>query len=58
LPRTEIAKLSINGDPGSGIIGDLRDYCRTFKNQQEISVKGLHLLTEDSPHEIGGAIAH
>jgi len=35
----------------------MRDLCRTWKNQDEITVHGGHFLQEDSPHEIGHAIA-
>jgi haloalkane dehalogenase len=35
----------------------MRDLCRTWKNQEEVTVRGSHFLQEDSPHEIGVAIA-
>lgn len=57
LSRTEIPKLLILGDPGAIITGRTRDFCRTWPNQQEITVKGRHFLQEDSPHEIGVALA-
>ncbi|MEM7336187.1 MAG: haloalkane dehalogenase, partial [Chloroflexota bacterium] len=34
-----------------------REYCRAWPNQEEITVKGLHFVQEDSPHEIGKATA-
>ncbi|MCP4624659.1 MAG: haloalkane dehalogenase, partial [bacterium] len=34
-----------------------RDFCRTWSNQQEVTVKGNHFVQEDSPDEIGQAIA-
>ena len=51
-----LPKLFINGDPGASLSGRLRDLCRTFPNQREVTVKGLHHLQEDSPKEIGEAL--
>jgi haloalkane dehalogenase len=34
-----------------------REVCRRWPNQREITVAGNHFLQEDSPHEIGAAIA-
>jgi haloalkane dehalogenase len=56
METTDAPKLFINGDPGAVIFGNLRDYCRTWNNQQEVTVRGRHFLQEDSPHEIGQAI--
>jgi len=57
LSRTQIPKLFINGDPGSILVGPQRAFSRTWPNQQEVSVRGSHFLQEDSPAEIGQAIA-
>ena len=38
------------------IQGSVRDFCRTWNNQSEITVKGIHFIQEDSPNEIGSAI--
>ncbi|HCU88960.1 MAG TPA: haloalkane dehalogenase [Gammaproteobacteria bacterium] len=53
---TVLPKLFINGNPGLNITGSVRDYVRTFPNQQEITVDGIHFLQEDSPHAIGAAV--
>lgn len=53
---TALPKLFINGNPGLNITGSVRDYARTFPNQQEITVDGIHFLQEDSPHAIGTAV--
>ena len=50
-------KLFINAEPGSILVGPMRDFVRTWKNQQEVTVRGLHFIQEDSPDEIGAAIA-
>lgn len=56
LGTSEVRKLFINGDPGSILVGAQREYCRTFPNQTEVTVKGIHFLQEDSAPEIGIAI--
>ena len=58
LSQTEIPKLFINADPGAILIGAQREFCRSWPNQIEVTVPGNHFLQEDSPHEIGEAIAH
>lgn len=57
LPDTSIPKLFINADPGMILTGERRKFCRSWKNQEEFTVKGLHYLQEDSPDEIGEGIA-
>jgi haloalkane dehalogenase len=57
MATNDIPKLFINGDPGAILTGSLRDGCRTWRNQEEVTVRGKHFLQEDSPHEIGQAIA-
>ncbi|HXG20452.1 MAG TPA: haloalkane dehalogenase [Methylomirabilota bacterium] len=57
LAANAIPKLFINADPGAILIGRQREFCRTWPNQQEVTVKGLHFIQEDSPAEIGRAIA-
>ena len=57
LAASPIPKLYINADPGSILVGPQRDFCRTWPNQQEATVRGSHFLQEDSPAEIGQAIA-
>jgi len=57
LADTDIPKLFVNAEPGAILIGEQREYCRTFKRQTEVTVSGNHFLQEDSPDEIGTAIA-
>jgi haloalkane dehalogenase len=57
LSTSPIPKLFINGDPAGFLIGAQREFCRTWPNQEEVTVKGAHFLPEDSPAEIGDAIA-
>jgi haloalkane dehalogenase len=57
MAASEIPKLFINADPGSILVGPMREFCRSWPNQQEVTVKGLHFVQEDSPLEIGQAVA-
>ena len=57
MANSNLPKLFINADPGSILVGKQREYCRSWPNQQEVTVKGLHFIQEDSPIEIGQAIA-
>jgi haloalkane dehalogenase len=57
LAETPVPKLFVNGDPGFLTTGALREFCRTFPNQEEVTVTGAHFLQEDSPDAIGRAVA-
>ena len=57
LVESELPKLFINADPGAILIGPQREFCRSWPNQKEVTVAGNHFLQEDSPDEIGQAIA-
>jgi len=56
LAGARVPKLFINADPGSILTGPSRDFCRTWPEQAEVTVAGLHFIQEDSPDEIGLAI--
>ena len=53
---SNIPKLFINADPGSILVGEQREFVRSWKNLQEVTVKGNHFIQEHSPNEIGAAI--
>ncbi len=57
LAASPVPKLFINADPGAILAGAQREFCRRFPGQREVTVKGIHFIQEDSPHEIGRAIA-
>ncbi len=57
LATTDVPKLLINVSDGDTLRGDLLRFARTFPNQTEVAVTGRHFAQEDSPHEIGQAIA-
>ena len=58
MAASDMPKLFINADPGSILVGAQREFCRSWPNQQEVTVKGLHFIQEDSPVEIGQAVAN
>jgi haloalkane dehalogenase len=53
----QLPKLFINADPGSILTGRPREFCRSWPNQTEVTVSGSHFIQEDSPQEIGQAVA-
>lgn len=57
LRQSTVPKLWIHGKPGAVENDAVRKFCSTWPNQTELSVKGKHFLQEDSPKEIGQAIA-
>lgn len=57
MATSDMPKLFINAEPGSILVGPAREFCRSWPNQVEVTVKGLHFIQEDSPAEIGQAIA-
>ena len=57
LSQSQIPKLFINADPGAILRGAPRDFCRSWPAQTEVTVTGTHFIQEDSPDEIGQAIA-
>lgn len=57
LSHSALPKLFINADPGAILTGRQREFCRSWPNQREITVTGSHFIQEDSPDEIGRAIA-
>ena len=57
MQTNDIPKLFINAEPGAITTGKIREFCRSWKNQTEVTVKGKHFVQEDSPDEIGKAIS-
>jgi haloalkane dehalogenase len=56
LERSPIPKLFVSAEPGALLVGRAREFCRTWPNQREVTVRGVHYLQEDSPAEIGQAL--
>lgn len=57
LSTSDMPKLFVNADPGTILTGPQREFVRTWPNLTEVTVAGSHFIQEDSPHEIGEAIA-
>ena len=57
LAQSDVPKLFVNAEPGAILTGSQREFCRTWPNQEEVMVRGVHFVQEDSPHEIGEAVA-
>jgi haloalkane dehalogenase len=56
MASSRVPKLFVNGDPGALLTGPLRELCRRWPNQREVTVAGLHFLPEDSAPEIAAAL--
>jgi haloalkane dehalogenase len=57
LARSDLPKLFVNAEPGAILVGAQREFCRRWPNQREVTVRGSHFVQEDSPDEIGRAVA-
>ena len=53
LSTSSLPKLFVNADPGAILVGEQREFCRTWPNQTEVTVAGIHFIQEDSADEIG-----
>src|SRR5258708_3843642 len=58
LAASDIPKLFVNAEPGAILIGAVRDFCRSWKHQTEVTVPGSHFIQEDSGAAIGRAVAN
>jgi haloalkane dehalogenase len=56
LAASPVPKLFIKGEPGTISVDEIQ-FCRSWPNTTEVTVKGLHFIQEDSPDEIGTALA-
>lgn len=57
MTENEMPKLFVNAEPGAILIGVVREFCRGWKNQTEVTVPGSHFIQEDSGPAIGRAVA-
>jgi haloalkane dehalogenase len=57
MAENDLPKLFVNAEPGAILIGTPRDFCRSWKNQTEVTVRGSHFIQEDSGPAIGRAVA-
>jgi haloalkane dehalogenase len=56
MASSPVPKLFVNGDPGALLTGPLREQCRRWPAQREVTVPGLHFLPEDSAPQIAHAL--
>lgn len=56
MATNDLPKLFVNAEPGAILVGAQREFCRGWKNQTEVTVRGSHFIQEDSPTEIGEAL--
>jgi haloalkane dehalogenase len=57
LSTSPVPKLLVRAEPGAILVGPQLDFCRSWPNQTEVVVPGNHFVQEDSPDEIGAALA-
>lgn len=56
LAASSIPKLLIGAEPGAILVGRALEFARSWPNQREVTVPGIHYIQEDAPHEIGCAV--
>ena len=58
LKTSSVPKMFLKAEPG-GILagGKVLEHARSLPAQTEVTVKGVHFVQEDSPDEIGRAVA-
>jgi haloalkane dehalogenase len=58
LATSDVPKLFVKAEPGAILANErLVDFVRRWPVQDEVTVAGVHFVQEDSPNEIGRAIA-
>jgi haloalkane dehalogenase len=57
LAHSDVPKLFLDADPGYLLVGRQRAFVRRWPALTEVTVPGSHFVPEDSPHEIGRALA-
>jgi haloalkane dehalogenase len=58
LAHSQVPKLYFHTEPGWIDNGRQREFCRTWPNQKEVTVKGIHFVQEDSAADVGAAVAN
>ncbi|HSV89905.1 MAG TPA: haloalkane dehalogenase, partial [Nitrospiraceae bacterium] len=57
LSKSTLPKLFIDAEPGGFLIGAQREFCRTWPNQDIVTIEGYHFLQEEAPEAMAQAIA-
>ena len=58
LQTSSVPKLLISANPGAILNGAQLGFARSWPNQTEVTVEGIHFVQEDSPTAVGQAISH
>lgn len=56
LAQSPLPKLFVSAEPGALLTGRAREFCRSWPNQREVTVPGIHYVQEDAPAQIGQAV--
>jgi haloalkane dehalogenase len=56
LAVSDIPKLLISAEPGALLVGRALEFARTWPNQIEVAVPGIHYVQEDAADAIGAAL--
>jgi haloalkane dehalogenase len=56
LATSDLPKLLVSAQPGSILVRRGLEFARTWPNQREVAVRGIHCIQEDSADEIGAAV--
>ncbi len=56
LAESPLPKLLVKAEPGAFLVGRAYEFCRSWPDQDEASVSGIHFVQEDSPDEIGASL--
>jgi haloalkane dehalogenase len=57
LAHSQVPKLFVNAEPGFLLVGSQRKVVRRWPALTEVTVPGSHFVPEDSPDEMGAALA-
>jgi haloalkane dehalogenase len=58
LAKSDVPKLFLKAEPGLLLAGGANlDFARSLRAQTEVTIAGVHFVQEDSPNEIGRAVA-
>ena len=57
LSTSQIPKLFIDAEPGGFLIGAQREFCRSWPNQETVTISGSHFLPEEAPADVGEAMS-
>ena len=57
MSKNDIPKLLVKAEPGFILTNRVYDFAKTWRNQTEVTVAGVHYIQETSPTDVGTALA-